>query len=235
MSNSALKARRAELRETRPSPHLQTPTSLVDCSGLVEVRWPDQLHGHEQVLLDDSIEFPDKHLEGDQLPDYDAIAASFTSPAALRRMCAYPNTLGAGRKATLAFESWTNADERYIGGHHPFQVPGGAGSGWVLHAYWDPRVVTPDLSGLAVAAMNAIPDALLREDQKLAWKTRNRKLNTYFIWQGMRSRPLTPWLQERFGVSGCVAQLLDESEGEQDTAAVIVKDGVDSLWTFAAK
>ena len=168
------------------------------------------------------------------MTDHDRIAATFTSPEALLAVNDEPRVIGAKKQAKAAFELWSSADERYVGSYHGFRAPGGKGTGFVIRTFWDPRTTTPDLAAIALAIDTALPVDLTQDDEKATYKGRNKKQSAFFVWQGMSSRPLSQWFQERFGVGACATQLFDRSDVAQDVAVVAVKDGVDHLWSLTA-
>ena len=168
------------------------------------------------------------------MTDHDRIASTFTSPEALLAVSDEPGVIGAKKQAKAAYELWSNADERYVGSYQGFQAPGGKGTGFVIRTFWDPRTTTPDLDAIAVAINAALPVELTQADEKATYKGRNKKQGSFFVWQGMSSRPLSQWFLERFGVGACATQLFDRSDLVQDVAVVAVKDGVDHLWSLTA-
>jgi hypothetical protein len=143
-----------------------------------------------------------------------------------------PGVIGARKKAQTAYELWGAADERLVGGLAPLRAPGGTGTGLVTYVYWDPAVVAPDLQAIDSAINTTVPVKLIKDDNKAAWKSRDKKQSAFFSWQGMRSRPLSQWFQERFGVSAFTSQVFAGSDFSYNVVAV--KDGVDHLWTVVA-
>lgn len=168
------------------------------------------------------------------MTDHSQIAAGLTSPEGFLALTDEPGVIGAKKQAKAAFELWSQADERYVGEYRGFQAPGGKGTGFVIRVFWDPATTTPDLSGIEAAIHSSLPVDLTKADEKATYKGRNKKQGTFFVWQGMSSRPLSQWFQERFGVSACATQLFDRSDLTQDVAVVAVKGGVDHLWSLSA-
>jgi hypothetical protein len=164
--------------------------------------------------------------------DYNAIAAQLTSPDAFLALTDEPNVHGAQQKAQAAHELWASAEERFVGAVAPMRAPGGTGTGLVIHVYWNPAEVAPDLPAIQAAINTAVPVKMIKAENKAAWKARDKKQAGLFFWRGMRSRPLSQWFQERFGVSACASVVFDASDFGYNVAAVAVKDGVDHLWTF---
>jgi len=168
------------------------------------------------------------------MPDHAQIAAALTSPERFLALTDEPGVIGAKKQAKAAFELWSSADERYVGAYRGFRAPGGSGTGFVVRVFWDPSRTTPDLAGIAAAIGTELPVALTRADEKATYKGRDKKQGVFFTWQGMSSRPLSQWFQERFGVSACATQLFAPSDLSQDVAVVVVKGGVDHLWTLSS-
>ncbi|MFG6444852.1 hypothetical protein ACFXQA_06215 [Microbacterium sp. P07] len=168
------------------------------------------------------------------MPDHAQIASSLTSPEALLALTDQPKILGAKKQAKAAFDLWSRADQRYVGSYRGFRAPGGSGTGFVIRVFWDPATTTPDVAAIAVAIDTALPVDLTRADEKATYKERDKKQAAFFLWQGMSSRPLSQWFQERFGVSACATQLFDRSDLSQNVAVVAVENGVDHLWSLTA-
>lgn len=168
------------------------------------------------------------------MPDYSRIAAALTSPEGFLSLTDEPQVFGAKKQAKAAFDLWSGADERFVGAYRGFQAPGGSGTGYVLRTFWDPTKVNPDLNALEASLNLALPVEMAQVDNKATWKGRDKKQNSFFVWQGMRSRALSQWFQERFGVGACISQLFNRSDLEQDVAVVAVRGGVDHLWTFTS-
>ena len=166
--------------------------------------------------------------------DHAQIAARLTSPEGLLALCDESGVLGAKKKAIAAFELWSQADQRYVGTYRGIQAPGGKGTGFVIRLFWDPAATTPDLAAVEAAIQGAVPVDLIQADEKATYKARDKKQGPFFHWQGMNSRPLSQWFQERFGVGACATQLFDRSDLTQNVAAVAVIGGVDHLWAFTA-
>lgn len=169
------------------------------------------------------------------MPDFSAIAAGLNSPEALLAHCDEPQVFGAKKQAAAAYELWSQAESRYVGAYRGLQAPGGKGTGFVIRLFWDPTTTTPDLNAIDVAIQSALPIPMIRDDEKATYKNRDKKQGVFFTWQGMESRPLNAWFQERFGVSACTTQLFDESDLTQNVAVVAVEGGVQHLWTFTAE
>lgn len=168
------------------------------------------------------------------MPDHAQIAATLTSPEGFLALSDEPGVVGAKKKAKAAFELWNQADERYVGAYRGFTAPGGKGTGFVIRVFWDPTKTTPDLAAIDVAINTALPVDLIRADEKATYKARDKKQGPFFHWQGMSSRPLSQWFQERFGVGACTSQLFDRSDLTQNVAVVAVTGGVDHLWSLTA-
>jgi hypothetical protein len=169
------------------------------------------------------------------MPDYEQIASRLTSPEGFLALTDEPQVFGAKKQASSAFELWQRADDRYVGAYQGFRAPGGSGTGFVIRVFWDPSKTSPDLAAIAVAIETALPVDLTRADEKATYKGRDKKQGVFFTWQGMSSRPLSLWFQERFGVGACATQLFSASDLSQDIAVVAVSGGVDHLWTLSAK
>lgn len=167
------------------------------------------------------------------MPDYDHIAATLTSPDGFLALTDEPGVFGAKKQAAAAFDLWSRSDERYVGAYRGFAALGGTGTGFVIRTFWDPRKVTPDVDAIEESVLS-VPVALTRADEKATYKTRDKKQGVFFTWQGMRSRPLSQWFLERFGVHACATQLFNRSDLHQNIAVVAVRDGVDHLWTLTA-
>ncbi|MFB9312229.1 hypothetical protein [Nocardioides plantarum] len=166
--------------------------------------------------------------------DHAQIAARLTSPEGFLALCDESQVMGAKKKAKTAFELWSQADHRYVGTYRGVQAPGGKGTGFVIRLFWDPTATTPDLAAVEAAVQGAVPVDLIQADEKATYKARDKKQGPFFHWQGMSSRPLSQWFQERFGVGACATQLFDRSDLTQDVAVVAVTGGVDHLWSFTA-
>jgi hypothetical protein len=164
--------------------------------------------------------------------DYDAIAAQLTSAEGFLALTDEPGIFGAKKNAQTAYELWNSADERYVGAVAPQPAPGGTGSGLVIYVYWNPAEVTPDLDAISVAIDTALPVKMIKVDSKETWKGRDKKQTGFFFWQGMKSRALCQWFQERFGVSACTNQVMARSDFDYNVAVVAVKDGVEHLFTL---
>jgi hypothetical protein len=164
--------------------------------------------------------------------DYNAIAPQLTSVEGFLSLSDEPGVFGAKKQAQAAYELWSSADERFVGAVAPMPAPGGTGSGLVIYVYWNPAEVTPDLNAIQVAINTALPAGMIKDDEKATWKGRDKKQNTFFGWQGMRSRALCQWFQERFGVYAYTSQVFDRSDFGYNTAVVVVKSGTDHLWTL---
>lgn len=168
------------------------------------------------------------------MPDYAQIESSLTSPEAFLALTDEPGVFGAKKQAQLAFDLWNRAGERYVGAYHGFPAPGGSGTGFVIRTFWNPALVQPDLAAIAVAIETSLPVELTRADEKATYKNRDKKQATFFGWQGMNTRALSPWFQERFGVGACATQLFDRVDLTQNVAVVAIADGVDHLWSLTA-
>lgn len=168
------------------------------------------------------------------MPDHAQIAAALTSPEGLLAYTDEPQVFGAKKQAKVAFDLWSRAEQRYVGTYRGFRAPGGSGTGFVIRAFWDPTMTTPDLAAIAVAIDTALPVDLIRADEKATYKARDKKQTAFFCWQGMNERPLSQWFQERFGVSACATQLFDRSDLTQNVAVVAVSNGTDHLWSLTA-
>ncbi|WP_025157703.1 hypothetical protein [Leifsonia aquatica] len=168
------------------------------------------------------------------MPDYPRIASALSSPDGFLALTDEPRVFGAKRQAAAAFELWSKADERYVGGYRGFAAAGGTGTGFVIRLFWDPATTSPDLAAIASAIDTALPIALAQADEKATYKARDKRQGVFFTWTGMSSRPLSQWFRERFGVGACATQLLDYSDLTQDVAVVATVDGVDHLWTLTA-
>ncbi|MDR1237848.1 MAG: hypothetical protein LBK28_06385 [Propionibacteriaceae bacterium] len=171
------------------------------------------------------------------MPNYEAIAQSFTSPEALLKMSAATSiAFGAKKQSVAAFELWNSAQERFIGPSVSFRAPGGHGSGFFIRIYWDPtKTATPDLSAVEVAINTALPVKLTKDDDKAGTKQqRNKKQPWFFSRMGTASSPLSQWFLEKFGVYAVANQVMSESDFTENAVAVAVKDGVDYLWAFEA-
>jgi hypothetical protein len=164
--------------------------------------------------------------------DYNAIAPQLTSVEGFLSLTDEPGVFGAKKQAQAAYELWNSADERFVGAVAPMPAPGGTGSGLVIYVYWNPAEVTPDLNVIQVAINTALPAGMTKDDEKATWKGRDKKQNTFFGWQGMKSRALCQWFQERFGVYACTSQVFDRSDFGYNAAVVAVKGGIDHLWTL---
>ncbi|MDR1265993.1 MAG: hypothetical protein LBK42_10655 [Propionibacteriaceae bacterium] len=163
--------------------------------------------------------------------DYNAIAAQLASPEGCLALSDEPGH-GAQKKAQAACDLWNSADERFVGAVAPLRAPGGTGTGLVIYVYWNPAEVTPDLSEIEVAINTALPVRMIKDDNKAAWKSRDKKQGGFFFWQGMRSRALGQWFMERYGVGACASQVFAPSDFRYNAAVVAVKGGVDHLWTL---
>jgi hypothetical protein len=164
--------------------------------------------------------------------DYNVIAAQLTSVEGLLSLTDEPGVFGARKQAQAAYELWNSAGERFVGAVAPLPAPGGTGSGLVIYVYWNPAEVTPDLGIIQVAINTALPVGMIKGDEKATWKGRDKKQNVFFRWQGMKSRPLCQWFQERFGVYACTSQVFDSSDFGYNVAVVAAKGDVDHLWTL---
>ncbi|SDY61842.1 hypothetical protein [Herbiconiux ginsengi] len=168
------------------------------------------------------------------MQDYTALSAQLTSPEQLLALCDEPQVFGAKKQAQAAYALWSRAEERFVGAYQGVQAPGGTGTGFVVRVFWNPAEVTPDLGAVVEAIQSELPIAMIRDDEKATYKGRDKKQGVFFVWQGIRSRPLSQWLHERFGVYGCVTQLFAKSDLTQNVAVVAVVGGVDHLWTLTA-
>jgi hypothetical protein len=168
------------------------------------------------------------------MPDFTAISATLGSPEQFLALCDEPQVFGAKKQAQAAHALWSGADSRYVGAYRGLRAPGGSGTGFVIRVYWDPSTTTPDIDAIALAIQSALPIELIRADEKATYKGRDKKQGVFFSWQGMNSRPLSAWFEERFGVHACTTQLFDASDLSQNVAVVAVKDGVEHLWSLTA-
>ncbi|MDR1184706.1 MAG: hypothetical protein LBK67_07915 [Coriobacteriales bacterium] len=166
--------------------------------------------------------------------DCNAIATQLTSVEGFLSLTDEPGVFGAKKQAQAAYELWSSANERFVGAVAPVPAPGGTGTGLVVYVYWNPAEVTPDLDAIQVAINTTLPVKMIKEDEKATWKSRDKKQNTFFGWQNMRSHALCQWFQERFGVYACTSQVFDRSDFGYNVAVVAVKNGVDHLWTLTA-
>ncbi|MDR1015553.1 MAG: hypothetical protein LBL86_11355 [Coriobacteriales bacterium] len=164
--------------------------------------------------------------------DSNAIAVQLTSAEGFLSLTDEPGIFGAKKQAQAAYELWDSADERFVGAVAPMPAPGGTGTGLVIYVHWNPAEVTPDLEAIRVAINTALPVKMIKDDGKATWKGRDKKQNAFFVWQGMRSRALCQWFQERFGVYACTNQVMAPSDFEYNVAVVAIKGGVDHLWTL---
>lgn len=168
------------------------------------------------------------------MPDHARIASALTSPEAFLAHTDEPKVFGAKKQAKVAFDLRSRADERYVGVYKGFPAPGGSGTGFVIRVFWDPSTTQPDLAAIELAIATSLPVELTRADEKATYKERDKKQMVFFSWQGMNSRPLSQWFQERFGVSACATQLFDRSDLTRNVAVVAVENGVDHLWSLTA-
>jgi hypothetical protein len=171
------------------------------------------------------------------MPDYDAIAQSLVSPEVFHKLSgATAIAYGAKKQSVAALEIWNGADERFIGPACSFHAPGGQGTGFYIRVYWDPKKVpTPDLRAVDTAINTALPVKLIKDDVKASSKQhRDKKQAWFFNRIGTASSPLSQWFLERFGVYATADQITASSDFDENTVAVVVKDGLDHVWAFEA-
>ncbi len=165
------------------------------------------------------------------MTDLAAIQSSLTSPDAFLALCSESGVFGAKKQAVRAHELWQSASSREVLAYRAIRLPGGSGTGLLAGVYWDPATTTPDLEAIAHAAATELPLELVRADEKAAWKARDKKQNVFFVWRGMRARPLSQWFRSRFGVEAVVHQVMDASDFTENVAVHVLADGVDRVWT----
>jgi hypothetical protein len=167
------------------------------------------------------------------MTDLAAIEASLTSPDAFYELCTEKSVFGVKKQAARAYELWSSATVRQVLAYRAVRVPGGSGTGLLAGLYWDPNVTTPDFDAIQADVVTDLPADLVKAEEKAAWKTRDKKQNVFFGWRGMRQRPFSAWLRERYGVEGFVSQVFSGSDFEDSIAVSVVVDGEDRIWTTA--
>jgi hypothetical protein len=167
------------------------------------------------------------------MTDLAAIATSLISRDAFLSLCNESQVFGAKKKADRAFELWQSASSRRVLAYQAVRVPGGSGTGLMAGIYWDPAIADPDFAAIGAAVGTELPRDLIRDDEKATWKTRDGKQNIFFIWRGMRERPLSQWFRERFGVEAMIHQVMSPANFEDNVAIEIVVDGVDRVWPLS--